>query len=197
MESRLGKLAGVAAFALMLVRLGRLLERGQDVPNWPLILVASAILGGVVWWLLTQVTGNRRKALAVFLPAGLLLFLRISVPQSLIVGVLPSLDTVGTLFGEVEIAFRLIRFGVAPIVPTPGVIAILATLMWAVGAMYASGVVADRTALTALPSIVGYLQFAIFDRVPASMGWMTASASVLALTVTADVAQVQRMFDQY
>ena len=47
MDRRLGQLAGIFAFVLVLGRLGRLLQSGPGVPEWRLILISSSILGGV------------------------------------------------------------------------------------------------------------------------------------------------------
>ena len=48
-DNRLGLLVGLGAFALMLLRLGRLIESGGDAPAWQLIMIASAFLGAVIW----------------------------------------------------------------------------------------------------------------------------------------------------
>ena len=184
-ERNLGKLAGLAAFALMMARLGRLLEGDPASSQWPLILLASVLLGAVGWWLLTQVLPDRRLVLTIFTLGGLFLFLRIGVPHGLTLGLLPSVDTARFIVAEMSDSIRLIRFGVAPILATPGVVAILAGLMWAIGALYVVGVTSGRSALMILPSLVAYLQFAIFDRFHPGLVWMVASASVIALGVSA------------
>ncbi|MEE9177757.1 MAG: DUF3488 and transglutaminase-like domain-containing protein [Acidimicrobiia bacterium] len=181
----LGQLAGIFALALALGRLGRLMQSGPGVPEWRLILIASTVLGGVVWWLLRQLFTSRLASLVVFVMTGLILFLRVSVPKTLIAGILPSMDTPSALAVEMEQALRLIRTGIPPIVPTEGVIAILAGLVWVVAALYVWGMVSGPVAAMVVPSIVIYLQFAIFDRAPAGLGWMLGSAIMLALTVTA------------
>ena len=90
MGRRLGQLAGLIAFALVLARLGRLLQSGPGTPRWQLILLASAFLGGIVWWLIRQVVTNRALSVALFSLGGLVLFLRISAPDTLFAGVLPT-----------------------------------------------------------------------------------------------------------
>lgn len=185
MERNLGKLAGLAAFALMMARLGRLLEGDPASYDWWLILLASALLGAVGWWLLTQVIADRRLVLTVFTLGGLLLLLRISVPHGLTLGFLPSVDTARLVAAEISDSIRLIRFGVAPILATPGVVSILAGLMWAISALYVAGMTSGRSVLMILPSLVAYLQFAIFDRFHPGPIWMVASASAIALGISA------------
>ena len=182
-DNRLGRLAGIAAFVLMLMRLGRLLDSGTEAPAWQLIMIASAFLGGVIWWLLSQTVSNRRIATVVFAVAGAALFLRISVSHTLVVGFLPTADTLGALGREMAQALDLIRFGVAPVFPTSGIVAILSILMWATGALYIWGAAGGPSMAMIVPSFGLYLQFAVMDRVPAGRGWMAAAAGVIALAI--------------
>ncbi len=184
MDNRLGRLAGLAAFVLMLLRLGRLLDSGVEAPAWQLIMIASAFLGGVIWWLLTQTISNSRIALAVFAIAGLALFLRISVAHTLIGGFIPSTETPGALGRELSQTLDLVRYGVAPVFPTSGVVSMLSVLMWVTGALFAWGATGGPTLAMILPSVGLYLQFAVMDRVPAGRGWMAAAALIIALGVT-------------
>ena len=65
MDNSLGRIAGLAAFGLMLARSGRLLDASEQAPDWQLIMIAGALLGGVVWWVLGQTIKNRRPAVAI------------------------------------------------------------------------------------------------------------------------------------
>ncbi|HSK07156.1 MAG TPA: hypothetical protein VK990_06510, partial [Acidimicrobiia bacterium] len=183
MDNGLGRLAGIAAFVLMLLRLGRLLDSGPEAPAWQLIMVASAFLGGVIWWLLTQTLSNRRLVVSVFALAGLALFLRISVSHTLFAGFLPTLDSAGALARELAQALDLIRFGVAPVFPTSGIVAILSLLMWVTGAAFVWGAAGGPAMAMFAPSLGLYLQYAVMDRVPAGRGWMGAAAAVIALAL--------------
>ncbi|MGH8913576.1 MAG: DUF3488 and transglutaminase-like domain-containing protein [Acidimicrobiia bacterium] len=183
MDNRLGRIAGIAAFALMLLRLGRLLDSGAEAPAWQLIMIASAFLGGVIWWLLSQTVSNRRVVVAAFVLAGLALFLRISVSHTLVFGFLPGMETLGALGRELAQALDLIRFGVAPVFPTSGIVAILSILMWATGALFVWGASIGSSIAMIVPSLGLYLQFAVMDRVPAGRGWMGALAVLTALAI--------------
>ncbi|HSO49499.1 MAG TPA: transglutaminaseTgpA domain-containing protein, partial [Acidimicrobiia bacterium] len=185
MDNRLGRIAGVAAFALMLTRLGRLLDSAGEAPEWQMIMIASAFLGGVIFWLLAQTVSNRRIAIGVFVVAATALFLRISVSPTLVYGFIPTAGTLDALGREVTQALDLIRFGVSPVFPTPGIIAILAIVMWGIGALYVWGASRGPSIAMILPSFGLYLQFAVMDRLPAGMGWMAAAAAVIALGLTA------------
>ena len=183
MDKRIGRIAGFAAFALMIVRLSRLIETGETA--WHLIMIASAFLGGVIWWLLSQTVSNRKLAVGLFVGSGLVLFLRISAADTLFGGFLPSPDTVDALGVTMAEAIGLIRFGVAPIEPIAGVIAILSGLMWIVGGLYVWGSSDGSTAAMILPSVALYLQFAVMDRFSSELGWMIAAVIVIGLGIIA------------
>lgn len=188
----LGQLAGVVAFALALLRLNRLLQSGPGIPRWPLILIAAAVLGGVVWWLLTQMIRGPALRITVFTVAAAALFLRISVVETLAVGILPTGDALSALGPELGEAVAQIRRGVPPIVPSEGVIAILGVVFWIVGGLFTRGLTSGVTAALVAPSVVLYLQFATLDRTPAGVGWMLASALMLALGISAVALERRR-----
>lgn len=179
MGLRVGQLAGLLAFVIGLSRLGRLLETGPQYPPWQLILVASAFLGGVAWWLLSQLTTNRALKLSVFSLGSVLLALRISVPETLTAGILPSGATAAAGGLEFDVGWRTIQSGIPPVEPYAGILAILAIMFWAIGALFAWGSASGPYAATFLPSLVMYFQFAVFDRAQAGLGWMTLSMLAL------------------
>jgi transglutaminase-like putative cysteine protease len=185
MGSGLGRIAGAAAFVLMLFRLGELLQTGPEAPDWQLIMLASAFLGAVIWWLLGQTLSNRRLAVGLFVVAGLFLFLRIAVPDTLVLGFLPTSASFGALGSELAQTLNSIRFGIAPVPPIPGLVAVLALLMWGVGALYVWGATGGPTLAMIAPSLGLYLQFAVMDRIVAGLPWMISLAAVIALSLAA------------
>jgi transglutaminase-like putative cysteine protease len=178
---RVGQLAGLFALILSLGRLGRLLQSGPEHPPWQLILVAALFLGGIAWWLLSQLTSNRSLRLAMFGAGALLLVMRITAPTTLAAGVLPTRGTFTGLASEISLAWETIATGIPPVGPNAGLLAILAVLMWVVGAFFAWGSSGGPHAALFLPPLVMYFQFAVFDRSAAGLAWMGASA----LAVTA------------
>ena len=185
MDNSLGRIAGFAAFVLMVARMGRLLDTSEQAPQWQLIMIAAAFMGGVVWWLLGQTIKSRRIGIAVFILLGFALFLRTTVPQTLIAGFIPSVSTPAELVHEISQALDLIRFAVAPVFPTSGLIGVVAVLMWIVGALYVWGASNGPTTAMVVPSLALYLQFAVMDRIRAGRGWMAASIAVIALAIAA------------
>ncbi|MGH8944816.1 MAG: transglutaminaseTgpA domain-containing protein [Acidimicrobiia bacterium] len=187
MDRRLGRIAGIVALGLVLARLVlRLLLGGPGIPPWPLILVASALLGGIVFWLLGQALPERPRLVVFLFGLGaLLLLLRVTVPETLLAGVIPSAETWSPLSTEMSGALRLIRHGVAPVVPTTGVVGVLAVVMWFVGSLFAWGSTTGPVAALFLPLLTLYLQLAVSDRHPVGLTWTVVFIVVLGLGVTA------------
>ncbi len=183
MGRRVGQLAGALAFVLMLGRLGRLLLSGPDQPQWNLILAAAAFLGAIAWWLLGQATTHTALKVGVFAAAGILLSLRIMAPETLAWGLIPSMDTFAVLREELGLAFRILDSGVPPVAAEPGLLGILALSMWSIGALYTYGATGGPYAAMFLPSLVMYLQFAVYDRLDAGLGWLLMSSTALALAL--------------
>ena len=180
MGLRIGQLTGLLALALALARCARLFEAGPDQPPWQLILLATAILGAIAWWLLGQLTSNRPLQLAIFGAGAVLLVVRITVPETLTSGLLPTPATLPALGDEFSVAWRVIRSGIPPVDPYLGIIAILAVVMWVIGAMFTWGSTDGPHAALFLPSLVMYFQFAVFDRAQAGPSWFVFSCVALA-----------------
>jgi hypothetical protein len=170
MGNRLGKLIGVAAIALALARLDRLLEPSIESPPWQVVLIGAAVLGGLLTWAMSAARLGVWARLSITGAALFLLLARIVAPGELIVGLLPGPDAFEEARLQVGIAAELIRFGAAPVLPVPGLTAVLAALFWLLGALVAG----SRGGLRALPALVVYLQFATLDRRPPGLGWIIA-----------------------
>lgn len=183
MGRRIGQVAGAFAFVLMMGRLGRLFLSGPEEPQWNLILAAAAFLGGVGWWLLGQMTKRTGLKVGLFSAGAVLLAFRIMAPETLVLGILPSTETLGVVADQLSQAFLIIRSGVPPLSATPGLVAILALVMWVIGALFTYGSTGGPYAAMFLPSLVMYFQFAVFDRLEAGLGWFMASALTLGLAV--------------
>lgn len=183
MERGLGRVAGLVAFGLMVARMTRLLDTSEQAPQWPLIMISAALLGGVMWWVLRRSVPSRTARVVIFALVALGVFLRISVPDSLVGGFFPSAATGDALTREILQAVDLIRYGVAPVFPTPGLVAVLGVLMMVVGALYSWGASSGPAAAMIIPSLALYLQFAVMDRVVGGRSWMIAFMIATALGI--------------
>ena len=183
MGYRLTWLAGIAAIALALARMQRLLRPSLDGLPWEIILAASAILGGAITWALLASRVRARLVVAANLVAMVLTAFRIAVPSTTWL-IFPTGESLGAMQVEMEFARDVIRSGVAPVLPLSGVVAIVAMLFWILGAVLAWGLARRRPYLAVLPPLVVYLQFATMDRVPSGY-WTWMFLPVLGLTLAA------------
>lgn len=184
MGNRLGQIAGLVLFVMVLARLDRLFTAGDNALPWPVILLATMLLGITVRWLLTQARAPAGLVSLLMIVGAVLVLLRVTVPATLTAGVLPGPETLSALVKELETAFWIFRSGVPPVTPTPGIVGALAALMWMLGSLFALGATSDRLGLMVLPPGVFYLQMAVLDRTPASLAWYGATAVVVALACT-------------
>ncbi len=183
MGRRLSQLAGLLVLAMILSRAGRLVQFGDGETLWHLVLIAAALLGGVLWWLMLQFSIKPTWAFTVFVVGAAIVFLRVAVPETLTFGVVPTSATLPALAESMQETFRIIRSGVAPVIPSPGLIAILAVMMWVLGGLYAQGATTGNVAVMMIPAGTAYLQFAVFDRRSAGLPWMLISAFVIGLAL--------------
>ena len=182
----LGYLTGLLAFGLVVARLGRLLLTGVGFGDWQIVLVASALLGGVTWWLVVRLLSSQYLGLAAFLASAMALFLRVAVPGTLIAGVVPGPQTGKSLVLEMSKAVDVVRHGVPPVEAVDGLVAILALLTFLIGASVAWGAAGGGPmSAVVVPPFVLYLQLGVFDTEPAGAAWMLASATVLSLGTAA------------
>ncbi len=183
MGRRLSQLAGLLALAMILFRAGRLVQFGDGETLWHLVLIAAALLGGVLWWLMRQFDLRPAWAFTIFALGAAIVFLRVAVPETLVFGVVPTSATIPALTESMSEAFLIIRSGVAPVIPSPGLIAILAVMMWVLGGLYTQGAATGNVAVMMVPAGTAYLQFAVFDRRPAGLPWMLITAFVIGLAL--------------
>ncbi len=180
MVKRLTWIIGLAAIVLAMARLTRLLDGTALGPPWAETLVIATGLGVLVTLATESARGPRWSLWLLNGVGAVVLALRVIDSASMTFGLLPTQATFRTAAEQMEIATQLIRFGAAPVVPVQGVVALLAILFWALGALVAFGAVRVRPALSVIPPLGVYLQFATFDRRPPGSWWVLAFLLVAA-----------------
>ncbi len=126
--------AGAAAILLALVRMQRLLRAIEDGPPWQLALLAGASPGAVITWTAVSYRVGWLGTLLLNLGGLALAAFRLGAADTLLIGILPSLDTFPTIGTELKYAIELIRFGAAPVFPAAGLILVLTAVFWVLGA---------------------------------------------------------------
>ena len=143
MVYRLSLIAGIAGSVLALARVQRLLRPSIDGLPWEIVLVAAAAMGAAITWAGLAYRVKGRWVALVNLVVMALVVIRISVPATTW-GIFPTSDSFGELRAELEFARDVIRSGVAPVIPIVGVIAVLAAVFWALGALVVWGALRRR-----------------------------------------------------
>ena len=183
MVYRLSLIAGIAGSVLALARVQRLLRPSIDGLPWEIVLVAAAAMGAAITWAGLAYRVKGRWVALVNLVVTALVVIRISVPATTW-GIFPTSDSFGELRAELEFARDVIRSGVAPVIPIVGVIAVLAAVFWALGALVVWGALRRHPYVAALAPMVLYLQFATMDRAPAGT-WTVAFVALLGVALLA------------
>ncbi len=185
MANKLRWLTGVAALALVFARLTRLLQPTIDGPPWILVLSAMAALGGVVTWITRSYRVSWASIASIGLVAATLAAFRIIGPSTLVWGILPTGETFTALNSELDFAIEVFRFGSAPVIAIPGLVAVLGLLAWLFGSLIAVAVVTNRPWVGSVGPLVFYLQLATLDRRSSTVAWISAFAVVAATAVIA------------
>lgn len=183
MAGRLGRIVGLAAILLVLLRLGRVLETVVDTPDWRLLVPVAVVGGALVTWATAPFRpGTRLLAHGVGL---MLMILRIVAPETLDQGFLPGDGTAEALVDEVSYAIEILRFGAPPVLAVDALVALTAMATWCLGAGWAWSVSGGPAGAGTVPALGFYLYLAVVDRAPAATRWNLAFAVVAALSLVA------------
>ncbi len=176
-----GALTAVGTLVMALLRMSGLVE-GTDWYPW----VGVAILAGTA----LAAIGHGLKLPAGFIGAlhalgALWLTLTVVTPQTMAGGVIPTGATAADATEELGYGLELLRFGAAPVLAVPGLVAIIAVVVWALSAWTAAALLSRNLAWAIGPNLVFYLQLATIDRRPSTGWWTVALAVATAGLVTA------------
>ncbi|CAN5803758.1 hypothetical protein BH23ACT5_BH23ACT5_11620 [soil metagenome] len=176
MAHDLGRIVGLAAIALVFARLGRVLNAPFEGPDWRLVGVTAAVVGGLVTWAAVSYKLAPLRHVALQFACLSLLVLRVSAGPTLSFGFVPGPDTSALLSTELSHAIELLRFGAPPVLAVAGLTSLVAVGTWILGALWAAGAVAERPSLGIAPPLGFYLYVSVMDRAETGLVWMVALA---------------------
>ncbi len=183
MVYRVSWVAGLAGIAFALARVERLLRESVSGLPWEFIMVAAVLLGAGFTWVGTILRARGSVLVALNAAAAALLVFRVAVPATTWM-LLPTANSLAALGNELAIARDVIRSGLAPVIPLPGIVAILALVFWLMGALLAWGLLAGRPYVAVLTPLVVYLEFAVMDKRPGGV-WTTVFMAVIGFALVA------------
>lgn len=187
MVYRLSWLAGAASLGFAISGLSGLLRPTSTGTKWQFIVVAALVLGVTITWTALSygahpilVAGLNVTALVIAIP-------RVAAPETITM-LLPSAETFIVLRDHLDGAFALIRTGVEPVQPLPGIVVIVAAVFLVAGALMTWGLMRGHPYVALVPPLVIALQFATMDR--DRTGWLRigiflgiVAGSVLAINI--------------
>lgn len=171
MALRLGWLAALGAFALVLARMERLLALDPGARSWVPVLVAAAVVSSVITASSLAAGAKPWMMIPLNLVGGGLAVARVAAGSTMTFGIIPTAETRDVLINEIGVALELIRYGSAPVIAATGLVAVLAGIFWLLGALTAYGAVQRKPLLMAIPTLGFYLILATLDRRPPEWWW--------------------------
>ena len=154
MARHLRWLTGALALALAAARLTRLLQPTTSGPSWVAVVLAMAVMGGVITWVAASYRISWISVASINLVAIVIAGLRIIAPETLAFGLVPTPETFDALASEVSFAAEVFRFGAAPVLPIPGLVAAIGSLFWVFGALLAASAVLLSVAFLPFPPFI-------------------------------------------
>lgn len=163
MVYRYSWLAGLAALAFAFSGLSGLLRPTATGTRWQLIVIAALVLGATITWTTLTYRAHPVLVTGFNLVAMILAVARIAAPETTH-GLLPTGDTLRAVGSELDRALSLIRTGIEPVQPLPGIVIIVAVVFWVAGTLLAWGLMRGHPYVALVPPLVLALQFATMDR---------------------------------
>lgn len=174
-----GAVAAAAAFLMAVGRLAGLIDgTAWLTPAAVAVATAAAISVVTVRFRLPTVAG-----VLVHIVVAAWYVLRLVSPGSLTAGIIPTAATLGEAGEELSYGLELLRFGAAPVLAVPGLVAIIGVSLWGLAAWTVAFLLNRRPALAIAPNLVFYLQLATIDRLQANRAWVIGLALVTAALV--------------
>jgi transglutaminase-like putative cysteine protease len=184
MVYRFSWIAGISAIGLAFWQLSSLLRDSVVGTPWQVAVLAATLLGAGITW---TAIGYRAPAWVIAVVNGVAFIILgglIVAPDTLMV-ILPTPETWTTVATELDRAFEIIRFGVEPVRPVPGLILLISLLFWTLGFLLVAGLLNDRPFVALLTPLIVAVQFAIIDRKPKSLVHLGVFILVVAFTLIA------------
>ncbi len=174
-----GPIAASIAFAMCVGRLNGLV----DGTAWWLPVAVAAVAGITISVVAHTMRLRPLTSILIHLSGVTLLIVRLAATTTFDGGLAPTGETLPVAVEELGYGFELLRYGAAPVLAVPGLIALVAAAIWGLAGWTAASLARDRSLWALAPLVIFYLQLATIDRIPASMWWTVGLVVVTAATV--------------
>jgi transglutaminase-like putative cysteine protease len=184
MVYRFSWIAGLAAIILAYWELSFVMRDSAVGTPWQLAIGISVVLAaGITWTFIAY----KARALVVIVANlfGFVITAGLLVAPSTLWFFLPTSATWSTVQFEVVRAFDVIRYGVEPVRPVPGLVLLLAGLFWILGFLLIAGLLNSRPFVALMTPLIVALQFVIIDRRPKGLVHIAVFLSIVAFALLA------------
>jgi transglutaminase-like putative cysteine protease len=184
MVYRFSWIAGITAIALAFWQLSSVLRGSVVATPWQVSVLAATLLGVGITWITVAYRAPSWVIIAANIGVFVILVGLIVAPDTLF-GILPTQETWNTIASELKMAFGIIRHGVEPVRPVPGLILLVSLLFWTLGFLLTAGLLNDRPFVALLTPLIVAVQFAIIDRKPKSLAHVAVFILAVAFVLIA------------
>ncbi len=184
MVYRYSWIAGIAAIGLAFWELSGLLRDSSSGTPWQVAILVATLLGAGITW--TAIAYRAHAAIVVVVNAvAFILTVGLLVAPETLWTILPTSATWEVITFEFGRAMEIIRFGVEPVRPVPGLVMLLGGLFWTLGFLLVAGLLNGRPFVAILTPLIVALQFVIIDRRPDGLVHLAIFVAVVALSLLA------------
>ncbi|MCL1599458.1 MAG: DUF3488 and transglutaminase-like domain-containing protein, partial [Actinomycetia bacterium] len=149
-----------------------------------LAIVIATTLGAMITWTLVAYRAHAVVVVAGNVVGFVITSSLLLAPETLWT-VLPTSATWTALQFELSRALEIIRYGVEPVRPVPGLVLLLAVLFWILGFLLVAGLLNGRPYIAVITPLIIALQFVIIDRRPKGIVHVAVFLAVVALSLLA------------
>jgi transglutaminase-like putative cysteine protease len=184
MVYRFSWIAGIAAIALAFWELSFVMRDSVVGTPWQLAIIISVVLAAGITWTFVS---YKARALVIIVANlfGFVITAGLLVAPSTLWVIVPTTETWTTIQFEMMRAFDVIRFGVEPVRPVPGLVLLLAALFWILGFLLVAGLLNSRPFIAVMTPLIVALQFVIIDRRPKGLIHVAVFLAVVAFAFLA------------
>ena len=184
MVYRYSWIAGAGALGIAFWELSFVLRPSVVGTPWQLAIIIATTLGAAVTWILLAYRAHAVVVVAGNV-AGFMITGGLLVAPDTLWTVLPTSATWTTVQFEIGRALEIIRYGVEPVRPVPGLVLLLAVLFWILGFLLVAGLLTDRPYIAVITPLIIALQFVIIDRRPKGIIHVAVFLGIVALSLLA------------
>ena len=184
MVYRYSWIAGATAIGLAFWELSSLLRDSTSGTPWQVAILIAFLLGAGITWTAIAYRASAIVVVVANVAAFVLTTGMLMAPDTLWT-ILPTAATWDAVVFEFGRALEIIRFGVEPVRPVPGMVMLLASLFWILGFLLVAGLLNGRPFVAVMTPLIVALQFVIIDRKPKGMVHLAVFVGIVALSLLA------------